>query len=67
MRLLIKENFMSVLTAQKAFLNNFKNAVNGRVDIQQDIKQYQDTLSYALSKVNYSIGENIHMLPGDMT
>ena len=34
MRSRIKENFVSVLTAQKAFLNNFKNVVNGRVDIR---------------------------------
>ena len=27
---------------------------------------YQDTLSYALSKVDYSVGQNIYMLPSDM-
>ena len=37
-----------------------------RVDIREDIKHYQDTLSYALSKVNYSMGQNIYMLPSDM-
>ena len=56
----------SALTAQKAFLNNFENVVNRRVDIREDIKHYQDTLSYASSKVNYSVGENIYMLPSDM-
>ena len=34
----------SALTAQKAFLNNFENIVNHRVDIQEDMKRYQDTL-----------------------
>ena len=29
-------------------------------------KRYQDTLSYASSKVDYSIGENLYMLPSDM-
>ena len=36
------------------------------MDIQEDIKRYQDTLSYASSKVDYSVGENIYMLPSDM-
>ena len=59
-------NTGSALTAQSAFLNNFENVVNRRVDIREDIKCYQDTLSYALSKVNYSVGENIYMLPSDI-
>ena len=59
-------NTASALTAQSAFLNNFENVVNCRVDIKEDIKRYQDTLSYASSKVDYSVGENIYMLPSDM-
>ena len=45
-------NTASALTSQSAFLNNFENAVNRRVDIREDIKKYQDTLSYASSKVD---------------
>ena len=52
--------------AQSAFLNNFENVVNRRVDIREDIKHYQDTLSYASSKVDFSIRQNIYMLPSDM-
>ena len=59
-------NSASSLTAQSAFLNNFENVVNHRVDIREDVKRYQDTLSYALSKVDYSIGEHLYMLPSDM-
>ena len=59
-------NTANALTAQPAFLNNFKNIVNRRVNIQEDIKRYQDTLSYASSKVDYSIGQNIYMLPRNM-
>ena len=59
-------NTASALTAQSAFLNNFEDIVNRRVDIREDIKRYQDTLSYASSKVDYSMGENIYMLPSDM-
>ena len=51
----IVENTASALTAQSAFLNNFENVVNRRVDIREDIKRYQDTLSYASSKVDYSV------------
>ena len=65
-RFSIVENMASALTAQSAFLNNFENIVNHRVNIQEDIKHYQDTLSYASSKVDYSVGENIYMLPSDM-
>ena len=59
-------NTASALTVQSAFLNNFENVVNQRVDIREDIKRYQDTLSYASSKVDYSVGQNIYMLPSDM-
>ena len=59
-------NTPSVLTAQSAFLNNFENVVNRRVDIKEDIKCYQDTLSYASIKVDYSVVQNIYMLPSDV-
>ena len=59
-------NTASALTAQSAFLSNFENVVNRRVNIQEDIKRYKDTLSYASSKVDYSIGQNIYMLPSNM-
>ena len=36
------------------------------MDIREDIKHYQDTLSYTSSKVDYSVGEYIYMLPSDM-
>ena len=48
-------NMASSLTAQSAFMNNFEDIVNRRVNIQEDIKRYQDTLSYTSSKVDYSV------------
>ena len=36
------------------------------MDIREDIKRYQDTLSYASSKVNYSVGEHLYMLPSNI-
>ena len=34
--------------------------------MREDIKHYQDTLSYTSSKVDYSVGEHLYMLPSDM-
>ena len=65
-RSFIVGNTASALTAQSAFLNNFEDIVNHRVNIQEDVKRYQDTLSYASSKVDYSVGESIYMIPSDM-
>ena len=56
----------SALTVQSAFSNNFEDIVNRRVNIQENNKRYQDTLSYASSKVDYSVGQNIYMLPSNM-
>ena len=65
-RFSIVGNTASALTAQSAFLNNFEDIVNRRVNIQEDIKHYQDILSYASSKADHSVRENIYMLPSDM-
>ena len=59
-------NTASALTAKSAFLNNFENVVNHRVDIREDIKMHQGTLSYTSSKVDYSVGQNIYMFPSNM-
>ena len=40
--------------------------MNHRVDIWEDIKRYQDAVSYASSKVDYSVRENLFMLPNGM-
>ena len=65
-RSVIVGNMASALTAQSAFLNNFENVVNRIVNIWEDVQHYQDTLSYASSKVDYSVRENIYMLPSNM-
>ena len=59
-------NTAGALTAQSAFWDNFENIVNHGVNIREDIKRYRDTLSYTLSKVDYSVGRDIYMLPSDM-
>ena len=63
---LIVDKDASAFTVQRVFMNNFEDVVNRTVDIQQDIKRYQDTLNYASSKVGYSVGQGIYMLPSDM-
>ena len=40
--------------------------MNRSVNSQEDIKRYQETLSYASSKVDYSVGGNLFMLPSNM-
>ena len=60
---LIVDKDASAFTVQRVFMNNFEDVVNRTVDIQQDIKRYQDTLNYASSKVGYSVGQGIYMLP----
>ena len=54
------------LDAQHTFLNTFKNIVNRRVNIPEDIRRFQKTLQYARNKVDYAIGEFVYMLPSDM-
>ena len=60
-------NTASALTAQSAFLNNFEDIVNRKVDVREDIKCYENTLSYTSSKVDYSVEDHLYMLPSDMT
>ena len=59
-------NTANALTTQQAYLHNFEDIVNRRVDIQSDIKRYEDTLNYASSKVDYSVGAELYMLPSNM-
>ena len=54
------------LDAQCTFLNTFKNIVNTRVNIPEDIRRFQKTLQYARSKVDYVVGEFIYILPSNM-
>ena len=38
--------------------------MNRKVDIQEDVKRYQET--YALIKVDYSVRENLFMIPSNI-
>ena len=54
------------LDAQQVCLSTFENIINRRIDIPEDIQRVQRTLQYARSKVDYTIGESIYMLPSDI-
>ena len=41
----------SALTAKSAFLDNFENVVNCRVDIMEDIKRYQDSVTHQVRSI----------------
>ena len=49
------------LDAQRTFLNSFKNIVNKRVNIPEDIRRFQKTLQYARSKEDYVISKFIYI------
>ena len=54
------------LDAERTFRNSFKNIVNKRVNIPENIRKFQKTLQYARRNMDYAIGELIYMLPCDI-
>ena len=50
-------NSASSLTAQSAFLNNFENVVNRRVNIQEDIKRVKRLSVMHLAKLITALGK----------
>ena len=52
--------------SQKQYLANLEDAINSPVDLPASIKRYQDSLRYARSKVDYSVGTGLYMLPSSM-
>ena len=59
-------NSASELDAQQALKGMFKALINEDYSIGVDIERYQGLLGHALSKVNFSIGIRIYMLPSDL-
>ena len=60
------ENTSSALTAQKAFLNNFKNVANCRVDIQKTSNGIKTPLVMLPAGSITAWGEGIYMLLSNM-
>ena len=54
------------IVAQRIFHDNLEDVINKTVSLQDDVSRYQDSLKYARSTLDYSVGENLYMLPSDM-
>ena len=59
-------NSLSTVDAQLAFKSTFNSLTNEYYSIRFDIGRYQSALEHALSKVDFSIGTGIYMLPKNL-
>ena len=62
----IVRNSAPAVDAQKVFKSTFKALINEDYSIGIDIERYQGVLEHALSKVDFSVGTGIYMLPSDL-
>ena len=54
------------MDAQTVLNGMFKELINEDYSISINIERYQGMLEYALSKVNFSVGIGIYMLPSNL-
>ena len=59
-------NSAPAVDAQKVFKSTFKELINEDYSIGIDIERYQGVLEHALSKVDFSVGIGIYMLPSNL-
>ena len=59
-------NSAPAVDAQQVFKSTFKALINEDYSIGIDIERYQGVLEHALSKVDFSVGTGIYMLPSDL-
>ena len=59
-------NSAPAVDAQQAFQSMFKALINKDYSIAIDIDSYQGVLEHVLSKVDFSVGMGIYMLPSDL-
>ena len=57
---------MSAVDAQQFLKSTFKALINEDYSISCDTDRYQGALEHALSKVNFSVGIGIYMLPSNL-
>ena len=62
----IAGNSAPAVDAQKVFKSPFKALINEDYSIGIDIERYQGVLEHALSKVDFSVGIGIYMLPSNL-
>ena len=60
------DNSAPAVDAQQVFQSTFKVLINEEIGIAIDIKRYQGVLENALSKVDFSVGTGIYMLPSNL-
>ena len=54
------------LAAQRIFYDNLEDVINKVVSLEDDIGRYQNTLKYARSTLDYSVGRGLYILSSDM-
>ena len=59
-------NSTPAVDAQQVFKSTFKALINEDYSIGIDIERYQGVLEHALSKVDFSVGTGIYMLPRNL-
>ena len=59
-------NSASAVDAQQVFKSTFNALINEDYSISNDIERYQDVLEHALSKVDFSVGTGMYMLPSNL-
>ena len=59
-------NSVSAVDAQEVFKSTFKALLDEDYFISDNIQRYQDVLKRALSKVDFSVGIGIYMLPSNL-
>ena len=62
----IVDNSAPAVDAQQVFKGTFKALINEDYSIGIDIERYQRVLEHALSKVYFSVGTGIYMLPSNL-
>ena len=56
----------NALDAQNIYMNSFEELLKSDYSIADDIARYQGVLEHAMSKVDFSVGVGIYMLPSNM-
>ena len=59
-------NSASAVDAQEVFKSNFKALIDENYSNSNDIQRYQDVIEHALSKVDFSVGIELYMLPTNL-
>ena len=57
---------VNALDAQNIYINSFEELLKSDYSIADDIARYQGVLEHAMSKVDFSVGGGIYMLPSNM-